>query len=115
MFENLKEILSDIFASLEKMSESQIKYEDTDDNEIVLTKKKYLRNLNRLTYISLEINQDSNNSCLLFSTGDEIVYDIAVDPVFKINKQFNFEPNKTYIVAVDNFTIIWSALENYEE
>ena len=67
--------------------------------------------------LTLNINKDSNNSCICFNTGSEFTYTINISD----NSNFylgggtpNFIENKSYIVAVDNMTIIWSSLDKYE-
>jgi hypothetical protein len=115
VLENLKITLSNIFDINKKLVENQIKYLDITDTNITLTSKTYLKNNDPITTLNLTINQNSNDSCLLFTTGDTFDSTFSIDSSFKINKQFNFEPNKTYLIAVDNFAILWSELYNYEQ
>lgn len=115
VLENLKNTLSNIFEINQKLVKKQVKYLDVTDTDITLTSKTYLKNTDPITSLSITINADSNDSCLLFTTGSTFEFNATIDASFKINKQFNFEPNKTYLIAVDNYTILWSELYNYEQ
>lgn len=115
VLENLKNTLSNIFEINQKLVKKQVKYLDVTDTDITLTSKTYLKNNDPITSLSITINADSNDSCLLFTTGSTFEFNASIDASFKINKQFNFEPNKTYLIAVDNYTILWSELYNYEQ
>lgn len=71
----------------------------------------------KLTSLILNINKDSNNSCICFNTDSEFTYTINIsdDSNFYLGGgAHDFSPNSSYIVAVDNMTIVWSALEKYE-
>jgi hypothetical protein len=105
----------DIMQAISKLVEKQVKYLDITDTDVTLTSKTYLKNTDPITSLSITINADSNDSCLLFTTGSTFEFNATIDASFKINKQFNFEPNKTYLIAVDNYTILWSELYNYEQ
>lgn len=70
-----------------------------------------------LSELNLNINKNSNNSCICFNTGNEFIYTINIsdDSDFYLGGGApNFQDNSSYIVAVDNMTIIWSTVAKYE-
>lgn len=50
------------------------------------------------------------NSSVVFTTGDTFTYTIKMPADTYINKPFNFQANKTYIIAFDNKCCIWAEL-----
>lgn len=63
-----------------------------------------------ITNINYQIPTATNALCI-FTTGDQINYTFSYSTQMKVNKQFEFEPNMTYAVAVDNGLIIWSKFQ----
>lgn len=90
-----------------------VQYTDTDSNDIQMSKGFYQRNLNNLVSLTLHINENSNDSALLFSTGDTFTITLDINSEFKVAKDFEFQPNKTYLIAVDNYTILWTEVKDY--
>lgn len=105
--------LDTVLESSEIIQDSQIQYTDTTNAAITLTKGIYYRKTNNSTSLTLNINENSNNSALLFTASSTFSYTINLTGDFKIHKAFAFEANKSYLVAVDNFTILWTEVQNY--
>lgn len=51
---------------------------------------------------------------LTFETKPEFAFTLEIDASYKINKPFEFETDSSYIIAVDNNTILWSKIETIE-
>ena len=46
-----------------------------------------------------------------FKTGSNVTFAISVDEDMKLNKAFEFEGNKNYVIAADNGVIFWNELK----
>ena len=88
---------------------TQVDYESYSSNEIKLEANKYFTNTNVLTNIDLSISNINNAMCV-FKTGDSITFTVAVAENMLVNKAFNFEANKNYVIAVDNGIIFWTEI-----
>lgn len=65
--------------------------------------------------IVLNIQPTKKNSLVSFTTDEEFTVNIRfVDGESKINKPFEFEPNTSYVIAVDNGIVVWTKLETAE-
>lgn len=85
----------------------KIDYESYSGNDIKLEANKYFTNTNALTSIELNITNINNAMCV-FKTGDTVSFTVSVPENMLVNKAFNFEANKNYIIAVDNGIVFWS-------
>ena len=88
---------------------TQVDYESYSGSNIKLEANKYFTNTNVLTNIDLSINNINNAMCV-FKTGDSITFTVAVAENMLVNKAFNFEANKNYVIAVDNGIIFWTEI-----
>jgi hypothetical protein len=61
----------------------------------------------------LSITGIANNSMIRFNTDpdNDFTFDITTDSDWYINKPFNFERGKSYIIAAENNTIYWSEVQ----
>lgn len=64
--------------------------------------------------ILLNINPNIQESLIKFTTASICAYTFCIDESYKINKQLDFQENKSYIIAIDNGVIIWDKIEQYE-
>jgi hypothetical protein len=85
----------------------KIDYESYSGNDIKLEANKYFTNTNALTSIDLNITNINNAMCV-FKTGETVSFTVSVPENMLVNKAFNFEANKNYIIAVDNGIVFWS-------
>lgn len=58
------------------------------------------------TNIQLNLTQIPDTVCV-FTTGDTVEYTVSFVDGMNINKPFEFEPNKTYAIAIDNYLVVW--------
>lgn len=58
------------------------------------------------TNIQLNLTQIPDTVCV-FTTGDTVEYTVSFQDGMNVNKPFEFEPNKTYAVAIDNYLVVW--------
>ena len=108
---NLNEAIGQISAAVSNAG-GGVTYTQITATSVNLTmlSSNYYRATNKLTYLSANINQ--NNSCLRFSTGPTFTSAFDIGSNFYINQQFNFEPNSHYIIAVDDYTVVWQEIES---
>ena len=59
------------------------------------------------TNIQLNLTQITDTVCV-FTTGDTVEYTVSFVDGMNVNKPFEFEPNKTYIVAIDHYLVVWN-------
>jgi hypothetical protein len=61
----------------------------------------------------LQLSNIQNNSMIRFNTDpdSDFTYDFTTEDGWYINKPFNFERGKTYIIAAENNTIYWSEVQ----
>lgn len=64
----------------------------------------------------LNINGFGNNSMIVFNTDPDtdFTYSFSVDSGWKINKPFNFQKGKSYVIATEANCIFWNEVQNYE-
>ena len=64
----------------------------------------------------LIINGFANNSMIVFNTdpNTDFTYSFTVDSGWKINKPFNFQKGKSYVIATEANCIFWNEVQNYE-
>lgn len=64
----------------------------------------------------LIINGFANNSMIVFNTDPDtdFTYSFSVDSGWKINKPFNFQKGKSYVIATEANCIFWNEVQNYE-
>ena len=64
----------------------------------------------------LIINGFENNSMIVFNTdpNTDFTYSFTVDSWWKINKPFNFQKGKSYVIATEANCIFWNEVQNYE-
>lgn len=65
------------------------------------------------TNIQLNLTQIPDTVCV-FSTGDTVEYTVSFIDGMNVNKPFEFEPNKTYAVAIDNYLVVWDEIVSGE-
>lgn len=58
------------------------------------------------TNIQLNLTQIPDTVCV-FTTGDTVDYTVSFVEGMNVNKPFEFQPNKTYAVAIDNYLVVW--------
>lgn len=81
----------------------------------------HIRCIGTLTNLILWVDGDSlgqtygENSSVVFTTGNSFTYTIKMPADTYINKPFNFQANKTYIIAFDNKCCIWAELTTQGE
>jgi hypothetical protein len=76
----------------------------------------YLTCTTPLTNITFNLPEGTlENAILEFTTGDTIEFTITGPNNYVINKPFEFEPNKRYIILVDVYTVLWSELQNINQ
>lgn len=76
----------------------------------------YITNLREVTEIDYTLPQGTvTNAILEFTTGDTIEFYISGHAKNKINKPFDFKPNKTYIIFLDKFNIFWTELQDFDQ
>ena len=68
----------------------------------------------KLANLKIVIPAGIKNSMLTFETKPEFAFTLEIDASYKINKPFEFETDSSYIIAVDNNTILWSKIETIE-
>lgn len=68
----------------------------------------------KLANLNIVIPAGIKNSMLTFETKSEFAFTLQIDASYKINKPFEFETDSSYIIAVDNNTILWSKIETIE-
>lgn len=59
------------------------------------------------TYIELYLTQIPDTVCV-FTTGDTIEYTVSFQEGMNVNKPFEFQPNKTYAIAIDHYLVVWN-------
>lgn len=61
----------------------------------------------------LQLSNIQNNSMIRFNTDPDnaFMFDITIEDGWYINKPFNFERGKSYIIAAENNTIYWSEVK----
>ena len=64
----------------------------------------------------LIINGFANNSMIVFNTdpNTDFTYSFTVDSGWRINKPFNFQKGKSYVIATEANCIFWNEVQNYE-
>ena len=64
----------------------------------------------------LIINGFANNSMIVFNTNPNtnFTYSFTVDSGWKINKPFNFQKGKSYVITTEANCIFWNEVQNYE-
>jgi hypothetical protein len=82
-------------------------------SKVEFANNKYFKVSGAVTSISARVSDNFKNSYCIFTTGDSITWSFNIDAGFKINKAFDFQPNTTYIVSVDNKVILWAELEDF--
>jgi hypothetical protein len=82
-----------------------------DVNEITFASGKYFRCTDSISSINTSIPAGLKNTMCLFSTGTLNNFSILIDPSYKINKAFDFKSNTSYVIGIDNYTILWTKLE----
>lgn len=88
----------------------KIQYKDVDT--LTFASNEYLRCTPVLTNIDMNIPAGLQNTMCIFTTGNTIEFSILIDTSYKINKAFAFEANTSYAIGIDNYTILWTKLEN---
>lgn len=91
---------------------SAIIYTETD--KVRFGTGEYFYVTSPVTQITASIDDACRNTLCVFTTGDTIDYSFDVAAGFKINRQFDFQPNSTYVIAVDKKIILWQLLEDFE-
>lgn len=78
---------------------------------------RFTKTLTGLRLIVTDSYYDSygENSSVVFTTGDTFTYTINMHADTYINKPFNFQANKTYIIAFDNKCCVWAELTTQGE
>lgn len=61
--------------------------------------------------IQFTIPPGLHDTMVKFSTGPSASFTFSVSEDMQLNKEFDFEPEKNYIIAVDNGTIFWNELQ----
>lgn len=80
---------------------------------ITFENNKYYKVNGTVSSIKIRISENNRNAMCKFTTASSVsVASINVDPSLVINKPFDFQPNTTYLIAVDLGVILWTALEN---
>lgn len=80
---------------------------------ITFENNKYYKVSGTVSSIKIRISENNKNAMCKFTTASSVsVSSINVDPSLVINKPFDFQPNTTYLIAVDLGVILWTALEN---
>jgi len=72
----------------------------------------YIYNTRNIGRINIYIPSTLVNAVCRFKTytNQFTTYNITYDSNMEINKPFNFEPGKTYIISVNYTTILWNEL-----
>ena len=96
-------IFSELFPSLE--NNNLIKYEDTLDVEF--KSNTHFTCINDITNIDCSISNELNNTSCTFTTGSSISYNFSIGSGMKINEAISLEPNKSYIISINNNVILW--------
>lgn len=81
------------------------------------TSNQFIEYIENQQYISINITDNAvHDFTVVFSTGSECTVDISVPEGqgFIINKPFNFQPDKKYILFQYYSLIVWSEIQNYE-
>ena len=83
---------------------------DQTNTEIVLTPESntIYEYTQLITNFQLTIDSNLYNSIIKFTTGSNIVYTVDILDTYKINSQFGFSPNTSYIIIIDDGLIVWS-------
>ena len=65
------------------------------------------------TNIQLNLTQIPDTVCV-FTTGDTVEYTVSFVDGMNVNKPFAFKPNKTYVIAIDNYLVVWNEVVSGE-
>lgn len=82
-----------------------VSYTEVDD--LAFQENNYYTCTTTLTSISKTLGPIKNTMCI-FTTGDTIDYTFSFIDGMKLNKPIELEPNKTYVIVIDNYLVAWS-------
>ena len=82
-----------------------------NSDTLILSSNTHYKCANTITDVTgFNITDDLIDTSLIFNTGNTISGTINVASGMKINRPFEFAPNKSYIIAVNNHTILWDEI-----
>lgn len=103
---------SDLTVVSDKVNEIQLKYE-TVSTITFATNTNYIVS-GELTSVNYTLSENIKNSSCIFTTASASNFSgstFIIPATFKTNKAILFQAGKSYIIAVDNNTVLWTQIQ----